>query len=446
LWSAERLAGEARRQEAQGLQAEARLSWGRAAAKAESVLVHHPHSRWADDALVLHGEGLANSGACAAAMPPLTSAISTVTDDGLRERAAVAAGRCALSQGDPTAAEQLVHPLLTSRDERRRSTAAYLAGQAAFHGGDAALAAKRFAASHLPEAASALLVALSAAGRGREIVAVTDTVARRDGDEGRWTEALEAVARSSGPQVSADVLDHLLLRGRLRVGARARLLLADGDRLRAAQFFDRARARYGAVAGLVPDSTEAARARIHAQSIRLAQARTLEDLDTVAAQLTELATAGLEAGEARATLRQILTIQHPDTNEVGALRNAEMARDSLAAPLLASELFVRFAVAHPTSLFAPKALIAAGQLRPEILDSVDTVLRVRYPGSPYTQAYHGTASPAFQTVEDSLAVAFGLTRPTNAPTGQSDIRVEPPTTGPRGPTLDQPSPRPEDRP
>ena len=75
MWSAERLAREARRQEANGLQAQARINWGLAAAKAESVLVRHPRSRWADDALVLQGEALARSGACAAAGDPLERAL-----------------------------------------------------------------------------------------------------------------------------------------------------------------------------------------------------------------------------------------------------------------------------------------------------------------------------------------------------------------------------------
>ncbi len=48
-----------------------------------------------------------------------------------------------------------------------------------------------------------------------------------------------------------------------------------------------------------------------------------------------------------------------------AFRAAELARDSLAAPMLAASLFLRFAAGHPGSLFAPKALkIDFGKLNP----------------------------------------------------------------------------------
>ena len=114
MWSAERLARDARRQEAKGLEAEAKLSWGRAALKAESVLVRHPRSRWADDALVLQGEGLARSGACAAAASPLGRALQAVTDDALRERAALTAAGCALLNGKVYEADRLLAPVLAS--------------------------------------------------------------------------------------------------------------------------------------------------------------------------------------------------------------------------------------------------------------------------------------------------------------------------------------------
>ena len=72
MWSAERFARDARRLEARGRDTDARAQWGRAAVKAESVMVHHPRSRWADDALVLRAEGLAHAGTCALAAAPIS--------------------------------------------------------------------------------------------------------------------------------------------------------------------------------------------------------------------------------------------------------------------------------------------------------------------------------------------------------------------------------------
>ena len=436
LWSANRLASDARKYEERGMVAEARINWGRAAAKAETVLVHHPHSRWADDALVLQGEGLARSGTCDAAAAPLSRAIANVSDDALRERASLAAAMCAVQQGSLSDAERLLAPVLESHDANRRSHAYYIAGLAAQRSGNQILADRRFAASTQPEAASARVVALAAAGRPAAAVALVDSVARRDDDETRWSDALDSLAQSSGAVTAADALDRLLARGKLRAASRARLLLADGDRLRTARVFDRALARYAAAAKLVPDSVESARARVQTERVHLAQARTTRDLDSVSARLVDLAAGGLTVGEARALQAEIQMVRREDTTEVKAFRDAEMVRDSLAAPALAAELFLRFAATHPTSLFTPKALIAAGQLRPEVLDSVDGVLRAQYAESPYTQAFHGRASPAYQAMEDSLAIALGVSRARVRGPESAALAVEPPRTGPRGPDLE----------
>jgi len=114
MWSAERFAKDARRLEARGQEAEARAQWARAAAKAESVIVHHPRSRWADDALVLKAEGLARAGTCTAAAPVITKARNDVTDVALRERVALAAAHCALAAGRPVEAETALAGVLDS--------------------------------------------------------------------------------------------------------------------------------------------------------------------------------------------------------------------------------------------------------------------------------------------------------------------------------------------
>jgi hypothetical protein len=114
MWRADQFAAQARRQEREGRREEARVSWAAAATKAESVVAHHPHGRWANAALVLHGEGLANSGACDRAAAPLARALASVDDAALRERAALAAAECNLAAGHLSAAEQLLQPLSAS--------------------------------------------------------------------------------------------------------------------------------------------------------------------------------------------------------------------------------------------------------------------------------------------------------------------------------------------
>ena len=231
MWSAERFARDARRLEARGQESEARSAWARAAQKAEAVIVRHPRSRWADDALVLSAEGRARAGMCEAAAGPIAQALRTVSDAALRERAERAAAHCALL----------------------------------------------------------------AAGPAAEVT------------PGR------------------------------------------------------------------------------------------------------------------------------------AFRAAELARDS-GATRLAGRLFLDLAAANPTSLFAPKALIAALPLLPDRHDSIIGVLEAAYAGSPYMRALRGEASAAYAAAEDSLARELGvLPVDGGARPGPGRGRtVSPPLTGPRGPWLERP--------
>jgi len=145
---------------------------------------------------------------------------------------------------------------------------------------------------------------------------------------------------------------------------------------------------------------------------------------------------GAALAEARELQQHIAAARSADSSEIEDFHGAELARDTLAAPVLAAALFVRFADRHPTSLFAPKALIAAATLRSESLDSIRGLLRARYPDSPYTLVFTGQGSPAFQVTEDSLAIALGLSRSVALARGGLSFRVGAPRTGPRGPDLD----------
>jgi hypothetical protein len=441
MWSAERLAHDALRQERNGQLADARLSWGRAAEKAESVLVHHPRSRWADDALVLQAEGLARSGDCGAAAEPLRRALATIFEPTLRERAALAGAECVLAQDSAGDVDPLLSPVLHSRDGQRRSRAAYLAGAAALARGSGLLAARLFAESPRPEAGPARLRALIQAGRPLTAIALIDSVARRTTDESQWARVLNELSRAAGPAATSAALDSLLQYGRLTVGSQARLMIADGDRLRAIRRLDDAAERYTRAEALVPDSLEGGEARVRLVLIQAARAEDMQGLDSIASQLVVLVrdSRGAAQSEARFWQREIGAIRAGDSAEVTAFRAAERARDTLDAPRLAASLFRQFATRYPTSLFAPKALIAAGQLQGIAPDSLDRVLGTQYATSPYTLAYRGANSPAFQAVEESLAIAFGVVRPNELP-GAAAGRFTAPRTGPRGPAFDAPRP------
>jgi len=407
MWNARQLANEARALEAEGRAGHAAAAWARVAVKAESVAVRHPGSPQVNGALVLQGEALARIGSCGMAAAPLRRVLEGGSDGSWRERAALVLAACALDAGDPAAAERALAGPLASRDRGRRSRAAYLAARAAVLRGD------------VP-------------------AALLDTVTRRRFVEGEWATLLDEVARAIGPDVAAQTLDRLLTRQRAPDGARARLLLADGNRRLAGGELDAAQGRYAEVERLAPDSVEGQEARLLLVRVAASRAASLDELRAVAPGVTAL----LESGRAgpvgaaalslQETVRRVLV---PDSGGDAALfRAAELARDSLGNARLAGRLFVRIVKLTPGSLFAPKALVAAAGLLPEDHDSLLAVLSNTYPVSPYTLVVRGEASPAYAAAEDSLARALGLELRSAELAVSATVR--PPVSGRRGPTLD----------
>jgi len=444
MWSAERFAKDARRLEARGFDTEARTQWGRAAVKAESVMVHHPHSRWADDALVLRAEGLAHAGTCALAAAPIAKALSTVSEAALRERAGLAAARCALQNGKPGDADRALGEALASNDAGRRSRAEYLAGQGAASRFDYDAALEHFARSREPQALPARARALLAVGRPAAAAAVLDTIALGRFDADAWTELLDGLGAAGGggggggAEAASAALDRLFARARVPFTDRARLLIADGDRRLAREDFDGAVARYRQAAASVPVA-EAGTARVRELRVMVSRAAGRADLGPVVIELTRIAGPGGNAGaggaEARGLLEVVTRVVAPPRTPGGGFRVAELARDSLGAPRLAGQLFLELAATDSGSLFAPKALVAALTLLPDRHDSIAAVLDRRYAGSPYTRALHGEASPAYAALEDSLARELGVELVRGAP---AIARVGALRTGPRGPWLDEP--------
>ena len=412
MWSAERLAKEAHRQEAEGQVAMAKLTWARAAVKAESIVIRHPRSRWADDALVLQVEGLANSGNCMVIDEPRARAEASVSDGALRERVALAGARCALAQGHPGAVPALLHSVVTSKDADRRSVAFYLLGQSAAARADWEQAIDAFSRSKEPNAAMGRARALLAAGRIPEARVFIDTLAGRHFDDSLWAATLDDIARAAGDSVASLALDSLLARTRLPAGSKARLLLADGDRLRRGGRHGPAGDRYDLVLRLVPDSVEGAQAEIRGVLAAAGAAQGIADLAPIASHADQIVSrgAGTSQHEAEAVQRVLGAVRSPENTDIGWFRAGEIARDTLVAPALAAAWFGRIPRQFPNSLFAPKALIALAMLSPGTSDSVLAVLDSSFPASPYTLALRGDVSPAYQALEDSLGEALGLTK------------------------------------
>src|SRR5690606_6446589 len=161
--------------------------------------------------------------------------------------------------------------------------------------------------------------------------------------------ALDAVTGSAWPPAARDAL-------RLR---RAELLAAAGD---SAEALREARTLADRAAGATAD-----RARVVLARWALAAAEDMEDLDDIRNLLLP-AIANAEAQRLLQALKALAVLVEFPTEmrqPLALFAAGELARDELGAPRVARSLFVAFADIAPTTVWAPKALLAAIAIDPE---------------------------------------------------------------------------------
>jgi len=183
----------------------------------------------------------------------------------------------------------------------------------------------------------------------------------------------------------------------------------------------------------------AGRALVSEQQLRVSQATQRADLTPVASELTRLLRTVGGTEEAGRVLELLTAVDGVAETPAARFRVAEVARDSLHAPVLAARLFLDAVAADSGSLYAPKALIAALALLPERRDSLVGLLDSRYATSPYTRVFHGEPSVAYAAAEESLARELGVQGGVTRSSAVSAARVlfDAPVPGPRGPRFDQ---------
>src|SRR3954452_7261185 len=92
MYNANRLARSAKKAEREGRTFDATNLWGQVATKAESVVVRHPTSKYAEEAAVLRGVALARLGQCDQALGALSRLTLSAKPSGLTEDALLATG------------------------------------------------------------------------------------------------------------------------------------------------------------------------------------------------------------------------------------------------------------------------------------------------------------------------------------------------------------------
>lgn len=444
MYNAKQLAGRARKAEREGRTFDATSLWGQVGVRAESVLVQHPDSKYADEARLLQATSMARLRNCAGAVQLLETVALTSTNATFREEATVLLGGCRTQLGDPNGAMEAYSRLTTSKDPERRRLAFFAHGQAQRMRGNYAAALEELSGTTYPGAAGERAAALAGLGRSDEAVALVDTLVRRRDTLVPWPAILDGIA-AHDREVATRLTDRLVVDSALPLPLRARLLLEDGARWRPVDLA-RSNARLAQLEKLSGGNVQAAEARLAAFRLTVREVETITALADWTSQLEEIGESNGPiaplALRLAAAARQLIAAADSvapgsPTGDLRLFLAAELARDSLDAVRFAAGQFRRVVSEWPQSPFAPKALLALVVLAPDSADAYRGRLQQAYAASPYLAQIEQGASPEYEALEDSLrrfAGAFrpGARRPAAPPVKRED-QPAPARTAPREP-------------
>jgi hypothetical protein len=441
MYNTKRLAGRARKAEKEGRTFDATSLWGQVGVKAESVLAQHPNSKWADEARLLQATSMARLKNCAMAVRPLETVVLTSPNPAFREDAAVLLGSCRTQLGDAGGAMVAYSRLTSSRDPERRRLALFAHGQAQRIEGNYQQALEELTGTNFPGAAGERAAALAGLGRLPEASALVDSLLASRDTLVPWDSLVAAAARHDREGAS-HLTDRIVADSTLRLPLRCRLLVADAIRWREDDLA-RSDARLDQMEQLAGGNLQAADSRLEALRLRVRILETLPALNEWIARVEGIGEGTGQVGPQAARLagaaRQVVLAADsvPAGAPSGDLRlflAAELARDSLDAPRIATRQFQRVVTDWPQSPFTPKAILALMLLEPGQADSLRDVLRASYGGSPYVALIESGASPEYEALEDSLRRFAGSFRPEGRRPAAAPIRREDrPAPAPRQP-------------
>ncbi|HEU5051195.1 MAG TPA: hypothetical protein VFU00_12770 [Gemmatimonadales bacterium] len=430
MYNARRLTDAAEKAEREGRTFDANSFWGQVTVKAETMLARHGDSRYAPEANALLGRAQARLGNCARARPALEAALAYPLDSAVASESRYALAGCYSALGLHQQALTAYEQILGSSDSARQDTVRVgllRSLRAAGRADEAVALTERYPG--LPRAAR--LEALAAAGRGAEALALADSLLAGRDSTVAWDSIIVWLARRDRATAS-QLVDRAVAAPGVQPSTGALWLLDDATRL--AEDPVRARARLERVRDQQGAPDAAATARLRLIRLDLAATTSEAELPPLLVRLEREAAESPLAAEAEglaAAIRLVASAADSASAAVAAgdlalFLAAEAARDQLHAPALASALFLRVPVVWPGSPYAPKALLAAAQLR-----GGDTLLVMeaesRYPTSPYVVRDGADRIAALRALEDSLG-AFAAARGVTAP--PSTRRPPPQRPGP----------------
>jgi tetratricopeptide (TPR) repeat protein len=434
MYNANHLAKSARKAERDGRTFEATNLWGQVATKAESVVVRHPTSKYAEEASVLRGVALARLGQCDQALSALSRVTLEKGSSDLTEDALLATGRCQLVLGNVAAAEAAFGPLLASKDRVRRQEALFQHARVLRESGRHEEALRALEGIRDPRAADERILAFAGAGHLPQALALADSLVTKR-DTTRLWDSLVVIMGRQNPAAASRLLDHIQPLPVRSPEIRARQLLDDGIRLMDIDTA-RAAARFREAVSAGEGTDAAGQASLELVVMSLRGTHSVAELPGARRALDSISTrfqvAAYSATQLSATLSGIdtavsLTVDSP-RGDLRLFLAAEAARDSLRAPALAESLLRRILQDYPASSYAAKVVLALVQLNPAWADSARALLEGPYVQSPYMAMIRGEASEEFRQLEDSLG-AFAATLAVKTPTSpvrRAPIRDEDP--------------------
>jgi len=397
-----------------GRESDASARYAEAAAKAETVLVRYPKSRWRPQALALAGRTLALAGDCAPARPRLREALALpVLDAEVREQLLVAQAACDVRDAHPALALRVLEPLAARGLPSVRPGAALWAVRAAIALGDAEHA--RVVLGSLD--AGAAQWELAQAALAEHSYAVAESLLTLRAARGDVRPDAVPMLRALWVSGQRDAVERLVNRwggADTRGGDKLTLhMLAASLQIDAgvdAALDVRARAHLNAVRRLATDSVTDGEAASLITLIALAPLSRLED---VSATVRRNATTGRSAVLQRRLEDNVLLVEllanRTDPSGASLYLAAEVARDSLRAARLAIQLFKRIDQTVQGAVLAPRGLATAASLDADSAAALRVRLRERYPRSPWTLALDGANPgdlPAYEAAEATLRVAW----------------------------------------
>ena len=353
------------------------------AARAESVLVRHPTSKWRSHALYLSGRGFAYANQCARATARLDAFLSVSGTPGLdRERARVALAACDTRANRLPAARARLDSLLESRDVEVARQARLWAARAALASGDRDAVTRYLAGLDIAALQWELVqVSLAAGEYARAESLVVSRAARGDFRDDATRAVRDLWGAGQWDAAERIVVGYDL--ARIGDANRAAMHYALGDlSLRDGRDSLARRHLFAARSLSGRDSIMTRESEARLAMLGMSRASRLRELDTAFARQDS---AVRRTSFARRTADQLLLVKmlEGQTDATGAALYlaAEVARDSLRAPRLARTLFLQVARDVAASPLAPNALYAAGLLDPDSAAIWQAQIRNRFPNS-----------------------------------------------------------------